>query len=148
MVGHPMDPRWERGDYGVCHLEVRKLANIGDLVFDVVYPEGILGKRIIRSVFKVERKENEILKFRTFYFLDGGADKAVSSENFKIPPRYNKRLGPEETKELCSAISNSSSYNLYKVGERPESVSKEEWEEMIKRAREKDNEEQCKEQSD
>lgn len=137
MKSHPLDPGWERGDYRACHEDFREAASEGDIVFDVVYPNGAVRKappRIIRSVFTVgSKKGNEnILRFRSFYFLDGSWKSGIKIESIW---RGHKELSPSETKNYVNLIVKSNFYNRYKAGEKPKSIGHECWEEMVGKAR-------------
>lgn len=133
---HPLDPGWERGDYRKCHDNFRKKASEGDIVFDVVYPNGAVGKvpRIIRSVFTVssKKKSGNVLKFESFYFLDDNWENGIKVDI----RRGHKEKDSLKAEDLFNSIVKSRSYNEYEVGEGPKSIDEEHWGKMSKKANE------------
>jgi hypothetical protein len=66
LNNHPMDPGWERGEYSVCHAEMRQRLNRNDALLDVVWD----GQRsVIRSAFIVAGKKRNKLRFHQYYFV-------------------------------------------------------------------------------
>ena len=133
MIGHPIDPCWERGEYIVCHEKLRDKARKGDILFDLVYPNGIIKKpTIIRSAFILESKNKHkkstkyngfFFKFPEFFFADGEPIKSKNMRNYE-------GLSWKEARELLDKILKNPSYTKYNAGEKPVSIKMELWEKM------------------
>lgn len=128
---HPLDPGWERGEFSICHKSFRGKATEGDLVFDVIYPNGSVGDppRIIRSACRIASKEENILKFDSFHFLDGDWEEGLSAEI----RRDHKELDQDKAEKWINSIRNSSSYNEYPIGEKPQSIPEKYWKKMLEK---------------
>ena len=130
MEEHPNDPGWENGSYCYCHDSFRKKAQTGDLMFDTVYPNGCIGQNpIIRSVIPIEEVSGLDLSFSEFLFLNQPASEGVSGTT-----RNYKLLDHEEAEAYLEAIKSGDEYKRYDVGDRPNSITADEWEDMLKAA--------------
>lgn len=77
---------------------------------------------MIRSAFIISSKDEgkDLLHFGKYYFADGDPIKTKQKRNYK-------RLTREEASHLFNDLLNSHSYGTYTAGDRPKSISKEEW---------------------
>jgi hypothetical protein len=124
---HPNDPGWEKGTYCYCHDSFRRKANAGDLMFDTVYPEGCIDNDpIVRSVIPIKKVSGLNLSFSEFLFLDGPTSEGVAGTT-----RNYKQLDREEAEAYLEAIESAGEYGHYDVGDRPASITSDEWEQML-----------------
>ncbi len=124
---HPVDPGWEDGEYSHCHPTIRPLIEVGTWILDVVTRLNTDRRReaVLRSVFQIETTNHEaVLGFGEFYFAD--------SEPVVLPGhfiQYRMQTIPEgNLKAFLERV--QSIYTLYKKGERPSSISLDNWELM------------------
>lgn len=123
LNNHPMDPGWERGQYSVCHADMRKLLRRDNAVIDVVWD----GHRsVVRSAFVVSGKKGNRLTFRGYYFAK---NRPITSRSYSFRTNTGIPLEGETLWKLWRRI--SSEYELCKVGSRPRTIEINDWERMI-----------------
>lgn len=139
MTKHPIDPNWETGTYCKCHKDLRQNMKNGKWIIDAVivpphkYP-------CTRSAFKIKSKKDEILEYDGFWFNDGAlfeiTPKIVSTIKRKMyRTRHGKNLSNEDLKKLFQEFMKHS-FHYYTKGQKPKSITYEDWKEMKKAARE------------
>jgi len=127
MVEHPRDPNWETGQYTTCHklFRLNKKLQSNTVVFDLVFVKGRKFP-VIRSVFVIKDINIGIIKFGSFLFSDG---EPLELKRNLTSTSYGPKLSKEESVELLRRMKNNS-YNEYKIGEKPKSISAWDWERM------------------
>jgi len=122
---HPIDPNWENGKYVKCHTIARKndKLKLGTIIFDLVGIEGHGNSRFIRSAFVINKKTNGILNFDSFFFCDETplkSPKKITRTSFGVLLKRNEAI------RLLNKMKKNH-YNEYKVGKKPKSINKQEW---------------------
>jgi len=131
---HPIDPNWESGKYLKCHTLARYNRKLkpNTIIFDLVGMKGHGNSRFIRSAFLINRMKAGTLYFDSFYFSDG---KPLKSPKNVTRSSYGVKLEKDEVIRLLKRMKKNS-YHEYKVGQKPKSITSEDWKEMKKAARE------------
>lgn len=131
---HPIDPNWESGKYLKCHSLARYNRKLkpNTIIFDLVGMKGHGNSRFIRSAFLINRMKAGTLYFDSFYFSDG---KPLKSPKNVTRSSYGVKLEKDEVIRLLKRMKKNS-YCEYKVGQKPKSITYEDWKEMKKAARE------------
>jgi len=127
---HPVDPNWETGTYCKCHKDMRQIFTKGKWIFDVVW----LSKGIFpfaRSAFKITSIKGETLHYDEFLYNDGEPLEITPAILSSIKPytyrtRTGKILNNDDCKRLLT-IFKRNSFNKYKKGEKPKSISSKDW---------------------
>lgn len=130
-TGCKKDPEWEQGRYSACHDSdnLREDAAIGDWIFDVVCPNSATGLRVIRSAFKIASKQQDTLKFESYFFLEGDWEEGI----VLTPRRGAHEVENKRGDEWVRIIRNLHTYTQYRAGEKPDSHSENKWDEMVAR---------------
>jgi len=128
MLEHPIDPNWESGRYLRCHVAMRNNRKLlpNTMIFDLVGISGYGNKRFIRSAFLLKKIESGTLYFDSFLFAD--EDPLESPKNIIRHP-YGAKLRKKESEELLRMMKKNG-YNLYKAGQRPKSIDRQDWKVM------------------
>lgn len=135
LENHPLDPGWERGEYSKCHSDMRERVAEGEVIFDVVKREG---EKVIRSAFVVDSKDENVLEFEEFYFLDGSWKDGIHPEELGKPQtRWGVKVDKDKYFDLMNV---SDFYNLYEAAKKPKSIDEKDWKRMVETAYEKINE--------
>lgn len=128
LLEHPIDPNWESGRYIKCHIDMRMNQKLvpNTIIFDLVGLAGKGNMRFIRSAFLINKKDNGILYFDSFYFADGNP---LPSPKNVIHHNYGVKMTKKQSIKLLERMKKNQ-YNLYKVGQRPKSIHLEDWKTM------------------
>jgi hypothetical protein len=122
LKNHPMDPGWERGEYGFCHSKMRRRLQKDNALLDVVWD----GKRsVIRSAFIVTGKKRNKLRFRQYYFVK---KRPIVYAKYSFPTNQGIPIEGKDLEHLWTRISNQ--YQLCKARTKPGSVEIDDWNRM------------------
>lgn len=108
-----MDPGWERGEYSLCHADMRSVVKQGEAVIDVVWDGS---RTVVRSAFIVAGNQGGRLTFERYYFVRQGRRPIVYSRR-PFRTRWGTRLRGQWFLHLWARI--NASYELVQAGARP-----------------------------